>query len=110
MRPKARLTVTDVRRGARHPVDYPATAEHQRLGEVVLHVVNVSAQGFMIQGEVALERGERIEVQLPVIGRIDAHLVWSHDDRAGFQFERLIRPDDFSTLVETLQPNSRLRP
>jgi hypothetical protein len=110
MRPKARLTVTDVRRGARHPVDYTAKAEHHRRGEFVLHVVNVSAQGFMIEGVVTLERGERIEVQLPVIGRIDAHLVWFHDDRAGFQFERLIRPDDFSKLVEALQPNSRLRP
>jgi hypothetical protein len=109
MRGRARLTVTDVRQGTRHPVDYKAAAEHSRLGEVVLHVVNVSAQGFMIRGELALERGERIEVQLPLIGRIEAHLVWSHDDRAGFQFERLIRPDDFSKLVDTLQPNPRLR-
>ncbi|AXB80702.1 PilZ domain-containing protein [Novosphingobium sp. P6W] len=110
MRGRPRLTVTDVRQGTRHPVDHKAAAEHSRLGEVVLHVVNVSAQGFMIRGELALERGERIEVQLPLIGRIEAHLVWSHDDRAGFQFERLIRPDDFSKLVDTLQPNPRLRP
>lgn len=41
--------VTDVRRGARHPVEYTATAEHHRLGHVVPHVVNASAQGFMIQ-------------------------------------------------------------
>ena len=106
----AQLTVTDKRRAARHPVDFAVIGEHRQHGDVHLHIVNVSAQGFMAQGENGLERGERLVMRLPVIGRIEAHLIWAHEGRAGFQFERIIRIDDFLKLVDTLQPNPRLRP
>lgn len=106
----AQLSVTDKRRAARHPVDYTVIAEHRQLGDIHLHIVNVSAQGFMVRGEPELERGERLVLRLPVLGRIEAHLIWSHEGRAGFQFERIIRINDFLKLVDTLQPNPRLRP
>ncbi|MYL97877.1 PilZ domain-containing protein [Novosphingobium sp. FGD1] len=106
----AQLTVTDKRRATRHPVDYNVVAEHRQLGDLDLHIVNLSAQGFMVQGEVPLDRGERLVMRLPVIGRIEAHMIWAHEGRAGFQFERIIRIDDFLALVDTLQPNPRLRP
>lgn len=106
----AQLTVTDKRRAARHPVDHTVIAEHRQLGDLPLHIVNVSAQGFMAQGDLSLDRGERVVMRLPVIGRIEAHLIWAHEGRAGFQFERIIRIDDFLKLVDTLQPNPRLRP
>ena len=106
----AQLTVTDLRRAARHPVDHSVIAEHRSLGDVKLHIVNISAQGFMAQGASDLDRGERIVIRLPIVGRIESHLIWSHEGRAGFQFERIIRVDDFMQLVDTLQPNPRLRP
>ena len=105
----AQLSVTDLRRAARHPVDYPVIAEHRRRGDVHLHIVNVSAQGFMVLGEVGLNRGERVVIRLPKVGRIEAHLIWVAEDRAGFQFERIIRPDDFLAMIDALQPNPRLR-
>lgn len=106
----AQLTVTDMRRAARHPADFKVIADHRQLGDVHLNIVNVSAQGFMAKGIAGLERGERLTMRLPVIGRIEAHLIWAHEDRAGFQFERIIRTDDFAKLVDALQPNPRLRP
>jgi transposase len=106
----AQLTVTDKRRAARHPVEHKVIAEHRQLGDLHLHIVNLSAQGFMSQGDLPLERGERLVMRLPVIGRIEAHLIWAHEGRAGFQFERIIRIDDFLKLVDTVQPNPRLRP
>ena len=48
-------------------------------------------------------------IDLPVIGRIEAHLIWLTDERSGFQFERIIRLDDFMKLIDALQPNPRLR-
>jgi PilZ domain len=105
----AQLTVTDMRRAARHPVDYPVIAEHRRMGDVHLHVVNLSAHGFMTDSSGGLERGERVVIRLPVAGRIEAHLIWATGDRAGFQFERIIRFDDFMQIIEALQPNPRLR-
>lgn len=105
----AQLSVTEMRRAARHPVDFKVIAEHRSLGDVHLHIANISAHGFMIAGRSALSRGERLTIRIPIIGRIEAHQIWATDDRAGFQFERILRADDFLRLIDMLQPNPRLR-
>ena len=48
-------------------------------------------------------------IRLPQIGRIEAYCIWMTGDRAGFQFERIVRLDDFMAMIEQLQPNPRLR-
>lgn len=105
----AQLSVTDLRRAARHPVDHPVIAEHYQRGDIKLHIANLSAHGFMVDDAGDLQRGERVIVRLPVIGRIEAYVIWARDTRAGFQFERIIRLDDFMRIIEALQPNPRLR-
>ena len=105
----AQLSVTDMRRAARHPVEYPVTGEHLVQGDIELHVTNLSAHGFMVDGAPALSRGDRVIVRLPTIGRIDAYCIWLADNRAGFQYERIIRFDDFMAMVGQIQPNARLR-
>tara|TARA_R110002072_G_scaffold81148_7_gene185849 strand:- start:848 stop:1222 length:375 start_codon:yes stop_codon:yes gene_type:complete len=105
----AQLSVTDQRRMARHPVDHPVIAEHFRAGDVRMHVSNISATGFMIDDAHDLERGDRVIIRLPIVGRIEAYCIWMRDNRAGFQFERIIRPDDFLAMIDQLQPNPRLR-
>jgi hypothetical protein len=98
-----------MRRAARHPIDHKVIGEHRRLGDVHMHIVNVSAHGFMVEGELDLSRGERVTIRLPEIGRIEAHLIWANEGRAGFQFERIVRLEDFVRMIESLQPNPRLR-
>lgn len=98
-----------MRRAARHPVDYPVIAEHHQHGDVHLHISNISAHGFMVDGSENLERGHRVVVRLPVVGRIEAYVIWTRDERAGFQFERIIRLDDFLDMIGELQPNPKLR-
>jgi len=105
----AQLSVTDLRRSTRHPVDHPVIGEHRDRGDMKLHVCNISAHGFMVDNPPQLERGDRIIIRLPVIGRIEAYCIWITDDRAGLQFERIIRLDDFVALINELQPNPRLR-
>jgi hypothetical protein len=105
----AQLSVTDLRRAARHPVDFPVIAEHHQHGDLKLHIANLSAHGFMVDGAEGIERGDRVIIRLPEIGRIEAYVIWTRDDRAGFQFERIIRLDDFMRIIEALQPNPRLR-
>lgn len=106
----AQLSVTDMRSAARHPVDHQVIGEHRQLGDIHIRIVNISAQGFMARGDHGLGRGERLVVRLPEVGRIEAHVIWTRDERSGFQFERIIRSDDFLKLIDTLQPNPRLRP
>ncbi len=105
----ANLSVTDLRRAARHPVDFPVIAEHRRLGDIELHVANLSAHGFIVDDAESLQRGDRVIIRLPVVGRIEAYVIWTRDERAGFQFERILRLDDFLVIIDELQPNPRLR-
>lgn len=105
----AQLSVTDMRRVTRHPVDYPVIAEHHDHGDMHLHICNLSAHGFMIDDAQVLNRGDRLIIRLPVIGRIEAYVMWVRDRRAGFQFERIIRLDDFDMMIDALQPNPKLR-
>ena len=105
----AQLSVTDQRSSSRHPVDLPLIAEHRRLGDVMLRLTNLSTTGFMVRGPLGLDRGERLTIRLPQVGRIEAFLVWSDGERGGFQFERIIRIDDFARMIKALQPNPRLR-
>ena len=105
----AQLSVTDLRRSTRHPVDYPVIAERRAGGDLKLHVCNISAHGFMVDNAPPLGRGERLIVRLPVVGRIEAYCIWITEDRAGFQFERIIRLDEFVKLIDEIQPNPRLR-
>ncbi|MFC3099480.1 PilZ domain-containing protein [Altererythrobacter lauratis] len=105
----AQLSVTDLRRSSRHPVDYPVIAEHRVAGDMKLHVCNISAHGFMVDNAPALARGDRLIVRLPVVGRIEAYCIWTTEDRAGFQFERIIRVDVFMAMIRELQPNPKLR-
>jgi hypothetical protein len=83
--------------------------EHFDHGDLKLHVCNISAHGFMVDNAHNLARGDRVIIRLPVVGRIEAYVIWTRDTRAGFQFERIIRLDDFIAIIETLQPNPRLR-
>src|SRR3546814_8632578 len=57
----AQLNITDLRRAARHPVDFPVIAERFNKGDLHLHVVNISANGFMIDNGESLARGDRSE-------------------------------------------------
>ncbi|MEY2942142.1 MAG: hypothetical protein RLY97_156 [Pseudomonadota bacterium] len=105
----AQLSVTDLRRSNRHPVDHMVIAEHRRLGDIKLHIVNLSAHGFMCDSVATLTRGERLTIRLPHVGVIESHLIWIAGERTGFQFERIVRLDDFLPMIEALQPNPRLR-
>lgn len=109
MRGGAQLSVTDLRRSTRHPVNLPVIGEHRARGDILLQFANISTTGFMAHGVGDLGRGERVTVRLPVVGRIEAFLVWSDGDRAGFQFERIVRLDDFNKMIRSLQPGPRSR-
>ena len=94
----------DLRRAARHRASNTAIAESKQHGDTKLHIVNVSAQGFIIDNNEKFERGDRIELRLPAIGRIEAYLIWARDERAGFQFERVVRLPNFLALLDEISP------
>lgn len=103
----AQNTDLDLRRAARHRADHKVIAESKVHGDQTIHVVNVSAHGFMIDNNPGFERGDRVELRLPVIGRIESLVIWTVENRAGFQFERVVRLPDFLALLEHVSPKLR---
>lgn len=91
-----------MRRATRHCTDHHVTAESKIHGDSNMHIVRISAHGFMIDDNVTFEQGDCIEMRLPTVGRIEAFVVWTIDKRAGFQFERVIRLPDFLSLLDQI--------
>lgn len=97
----------DLRRAARHRADHKVIAESKTHGDRTIHIVNVSAHGFMIDDNPIFERGDRVELRLPAIGRLEALVIWTVEQRAGFQFERVVRLPDFLALLDHISPKSK---
>jgi PilZ domain len=97
----------DLRRAARHRANHKVIAESKLHGDQTIHIVNVSAHGFMIDDNRLFERGDRVELRLPVVGRLEALVIWTVESRAGFQFERVVRLPDFLALLEHISPKLR---
>jgi hypothetical protein len=83
--------------------------EHRTLGDVQMRVANVSAHGFMVDDATNLSRGDRIIIRLPVIGRIEAYVIWMRDNsrrisvRTDHPSERL-RSDDRRIAAKPAPP------
>lgn len=92
----------DMRRATRFSVDFQTICETRKDGEFSAKLSNVSAHGCQIVHTVDMQKGDRVIVRLPVAGRIEAFLIWSHGGRSGFEFERVIRETDFMAMVDKI--------
>ncbi len=95
-------TSPDPRRAARVPVDFETICEFHPDQEKLIRITNISAHGLMVGEILEMEKGDRVIVRLPVAGRIEAYLVWSHQGRCGFEFERVIREPDFVAMIDKI--------
>lgn len=95
-------TSPDPRRATRFAVDFETICEIQPHQEIPIRISNISAHGIMVAEELEMEKGDRVTVRLPVAGRIEAFLVWSHQGRCGFEFERVIREPDFVAMLDKI--------
>ncbi len=92
----------DPRHATRFPVDFNTICESRKDGEFNVKMTNISAHGCQLVHEVEINKGDRVVVRLPVAGRIEAFLIWSHNGRWGFEFERVIRPDEFMEMIDKI--------
>jgi len=110
VRTGARLADRDLRQGTRFWVRHAARCEHRVLGDIVLQLSNVSRIGFMVEARAGVERGDRLMVHLPAAVHREAFCTWTSHQRAGFQFERTVREEEFVYLIEALKGTPIRRP
>lgn len=73
------------RRTTRDLVNFKTTfSSHFAEGD--LHVVNISRLGLMARTQATLGKSERLIIQLPLCGKIEAMVRWAEDGRIGTEF------------------------
>lgn len=101
------LAFADGRREWRDDVHYRARAFGPDAKQHTLLIVNVSPHGIMARCDAGFEIGDRIRIQLPVIGVAVAEIRWSLGGRLGAQFESAIDLASYYELISTLMRSNR---
>lgn len=96
------LALADVRREGRDDVHYRARSFGPDAKQHTLLIVNISPHGLMARCDAVFEIGDRIRIQLPVIGVAVAEIRWSLGGRLGAQFDPPIDLASYYDLIATL--------
>jgi PilZ domain-containing protein len=92
----------DHRSEDRDEVHYRARAIGGDARQHTLLVVNISPHGLMGRCDSMVAEGERLQVQLPVIGTIAAEVRWSLGGRIGCQFDKPVDLAGYYEMVAAM--------
>jgi hypothetical protein len=96
------LAFAEVRREGRDDVHYRARAFGPDAKQHTFLIVNISPHGLMARCDTCFDVGDRIRIQLPVVGVMVAEIRWSLGGRLGAQFENAIDLASYYELIATL--------
>lgn len=95
-----------VRRSNRDLVDFKTTfSSHSGAGD--LHVVNISRLGLMARTQAALSKSERLIIELPLCGKVEAMVRWAEDGRIGTEFVTPVCERQYTRML-ALMPERQL--
>jgi hypothetical protein len=83
----------------RDEVDFCVSMRRPREGRADARVVNLSPQGFMVRTDAFFQAGEAVLIDLPVVGEIQAKVIWALGGRVGAQLATPIASDDYEQLL-----------
>jgi hypothetical protein len=105
---RSALAFLDDRALPRDDVCCPARASHAELGVFSLVILNIAARGLMARCDKGLAEGDRIDITLPIVGRIGAMVRWSRGGRIGCELDHVIGLSDYYlALAEMLKAAPR---
>ncbi|MCW3837778.1 PilZ domain-containing protein [Sphingomonas canadensis] len=96
------LAYAEVRREGRDEVHHRARAFGPDAQALSLLVVNISPHGLMARCDTVFQPGDRIRVNLPVVGTLAAEVRWSLGGRIGLQFDAAIDLASYYELIARL--------
>jgi len=94
--------LAEIRRETRDEVQYRTHALGSGAKRHTIVIGNISPHGLMGRCKSACEVGERLEVELPVVGAIAAEVRWAVGGQIGAQFDAPIGLAHYYALVATL--------
>lgn len=69
------------------------------------HVLDISLEGIRLGGASRLREGQKLQIALPVIGRLDATVRWIEGDEAGCSFSSALDPVLLDAYVLSVSSN-----
>lgn len=68
----------------------------------VVTLTNISPDGAQFNSPGKLEVGDMVSIKFPIIGRIDAFVIWMAGLQVGVQFDLSIRPQDYLPVLKAI--------
>ena len=100
--PASGAVQSDLRQLPRDEVHYRARAFGPDAKPLQLLIVNLSAMGLMARCDTGYQPGDRLRVQLPVVGTVAAEIRWSLGGRIGCELDTAIGLADYYELLAAL--------
>ncbi|WP_066796048.1 PilZ domain-containing protein [Sphingomonas soli] len=100
------LAFADVRREGRDDVHYRARAFGPDAKLHTFLIVNISSHGLMARCDACFDVGDRVRIQMPVVGAMVAEVRWALGGRLGAEFET---PMDLASYYELIAAMMRAK-
>lgn len=93
----------DDRSEPRDAVHHRTRAHHGDGRLLPLVIVNTSSSGFMARCETRVEQGDRLRVDLPVLGAVAAEVRWALGGRIGCRFVTTLGMGQYYEVLAALR-------
>ncbi len=100
---KARWLGVERRRFPRDPVSWPTTVNWNGGAGVDIRILDISPIGFSAGCPREFAEDQRIRVTLPVLGQVDADIVWCIAGHFGACLTRPIPSETYSRLIAAMR-------
>lgn len=95
--------IQDERSEPRDAVHHRTRAAHADGRLIPLVIVNTSTSGLMARCEVSLETGDRLRIDLPLVGALPVDIRWSLGGRIGCRMVQPLSLSDYYALLGALR-------
>lgn len=95
--------IADERSEPRDAVHHRTRAAHADGRLIALVVVNTSASGLMARCDARVEQGERLRIDLPVVGALMVEVRWSLGGRLGCRVVQPLGLAEYYALLAALR-------
>lgn len=99
---KARWLGIERRRFPRDPVSWPTAINRGGGAAIDIRVLDISPMGFSAGCSRELTEEERIRVALPILGQVDAEVVWCIAGHFGACFKQPIAEAAYTRLLDAM--------
>jgi len=90
------------RHALRDYVEYPARLTGTAFTSIEALVVNISANGCMLHFANPVAIGERVMLDLPIVGSVRGIAIWSSGGRVGIEFDMTLPAASYPDIIAAM--------